>query len=250
MILKFKTTFLSVLALSIFSCQSGNSKSESNASELDTISTVADANEGWLPLFDGKTTAGWHSYGKSVPGAAWEVDNGTLHLNIKDKDKEDRGDLVTDKEYENYHLKLEWKISEGGNSGIIFNVHEDTSKYGATYETGPEMQVLDNDKHADGKIHKHRAGDLYDLIACSEETVKPVGEWNLAEIVLDNGKLDFYLNGVNIVSTTMFDENWKEMVAGSKFAKMPGFGTYKKGKIALQDHNDEVWYRDIMIKEL
>ena len=250
MILNLKTTLLGVLALSIVSCQSGNSKAESNDSELDTTNTMVNANEGWVPLFDGKTTTGWHTYGKSVAGAAWEVDNGTLHLNIKDKAKEDRGDLVTDKEYENFHLKLEWKISEGGNSGIIFNVHEDTSKYGATYQTGPEMQVLDNDKHADGKIHKHRAGDLYDLIACSEETVKPVGEWNLAEIVLDNGKLDFYLNGVNVVSTTMFDEAWKEMVAGSKFAKMPGFGIYKKGKIALQDHNDEVWYRDIMIKEL
>jgi hypothetical protein len=250
MILKLKTTFLGVLALSIISCQSGTSKSESSGSEQDTSQTTAAEDEGWVSLFDGKTTNGWHTYGKSVAGAAWEVDNGTLHLNIKDKNREDRGDLVTDKEYENYHLKLEWKISEGGNSGIIFNVHEDTSKYGATYQTGPEMQVLDNDKHADGKIHKHRAGDLYDLIASSEETAKPVGEWNLAEVIVNNGKLDFYLNGVNLVSTTMFDDNWKEMVAGSKFATMPGFGIYKKGKIALQDHNDEVWYRNIMIKEL
>ena len=93
------------------------------------------------------------------------------------------------------------------------------------------MQVYDNDEHAYGKIHKERAGGLYDQNACSEETVQPGGEWNLAESVLDNGKLDFYLNGVNVVSTTMFDENWKEMVAGSKFAKMPGFGIYKKGKI-------------------
>lgn len=250
MILKLKTTFLGVLALSIVSCQSGNSNSESNTSGQDTNQTATSGDEGWVSLFDGETTNGWHTYGKSVAGAAWEVDNGTLHLDIKDKDREDRGDLVTDKEYENYHLKLEWKISEGGNSGIIFNVHEDPSKYGATYETGPEMQVLDNDKHADGKIHKHRAGDLYDLIACSEETVKPVGEWNLAEVVVNNGKLDFFLNGVNVVSTTMFDDNWKEMIAGSKFAKMPGFGIYKKGKIALQDHNDEVWYKNIMIKEL
>jgi len=89
---------------------------------------------------------------------------------------------VTDEEYENFDLKLEWKIAKNGNSGIIFFVHEDTAKYKATYETGPEMQVLDNDGHPDGKIVKHRAGDLYDLISCRKETVKPVGEWNAAEI--------------------------------------------------------------------
>lgn len=234
-----KISLLLVLSISILSCQSVRKQTESKAE-----------NEGFIPLFDGKTTSGWHTYGKDVAGAAWEVDDGTLRLNTVGKDQTDRGDLVTDKEYENYHLKLEWKISEGGNSGVIFNVHEDAAKFGATYETGPEMQVIDNDKHADGKIITHRAGDLYDLIASSEETVKPVGEWNEAEIILNKGKLDFYLNGAKIVSTTMFDDNWKKLVAGSKFAQMPGFGTYKRGKIALQDHDDEVWYRNIMIKEL
>jgi len=205
--------------------------------------------KGWVSIFDGKTTAGWHTYGKTEAGKAWEVTDGALHLNVQNKDKADRGDLVTDKEYENYHLKLEWKIAEGGNSGVIFNVHED-AKYGNTYSTGPEMQVLDNDNHPDGKIHKHRTGDLYDLIPSKKETVKPVGEWNQAEIISNNGKLDFILNGENVVSTTMFDENWKTLIAGSKFAEWPGFGTFKKGKIALQDHGDEVWFRNIKIKEL
>jgi hypothetical protein len=112
------------------------------------------------------------------------------------------------------------------------------------------MQVLDNDGHADGKINKHRAGDLYDLIASSSEPVKPVGEWNLVEIISNNGKLDFKLNGKNIVSTTMWDAQWNSMVAGSKFKTMPGFAFYKSGKIALQDHGDEVWYRNIEIKKL
>src|SRR5690554_3213772 len=244
-----KKSFLFILSVSVISCQSGVNNSQNDESEDDTIAST-NTDQEWVSLFDGTSTTGWHTYGKDKAGAAWEVVDGTLYLNVKDKDPEDRGDLVTDNEYENYHLKLEWKISEGGNSGIIFNIHEDPSKYNNTYNTGPEMQVLDNDKHNDGQIHTHRTGDLYDLIASSEETVKPVGEWNQVEIIVDNGKLDFYLNGTNVVSTTMFDDNWKEMVANSKFGSMPDFGTFKVGKIALQDHDDEVWYRNIMIKEL
>ncbi|WP_118194081.1 3-keto-disaccharide hydrolase [Albibacterium indicum] len=232
--MKFK--ILSIVSMiALVSCSSANKIS---------------GDDGWVDLFDGETTNGWHTYGKEEAGAAWEVVDGSLYLNVEGKSKEDRGDLVTDKEYENYHLKLEWKISEGGNSGIIFNVHEDKDKYGATYSTGPEMQVLDNDKHADGKIHKHRTGDLYDLIASSSEPMKPVGEWNQAEIISNQGELEFILNGVSVVKTTMWDDSWKELIAGSKFADWPGFGTYRKGKIALQDHNDPVWYRNIKIKEL
>ena len=233
-----KYSFLLLLSISMVSCSSV--KSSSNTS----------SEKGFKSLFDGKTTAGWHTYGKAHVGAAWGVQDGALHFVVKGKNAEDRGDLVTDNEYENYHLKLEWKISEGGNSGIIFNVHEDLAKYSKTYLTGPEMQVLDNDKHNDGKIITHRSGDLYDMIESSKEMAKPVGEWNLAEIVLNKGKLDFYLNGVNVVSTRMFDDNWADMISKSKFATWPGFGQYKKGRIALQDHNDEVWYRNIRIKEL
>ncbi|HVG42539.1 MAG TPA: DUF1080 domain-containing protein, partial [Chitinophagaceae bacterium] len=160
------------------------------------------------------------------------------------------GDLVTDNEYENFHLKLEWKIAPKGNSGVIFYVQEDKTKYNDTYNTGPEMQVLDNEGHADAKIIKHRAGDLYDLISVSRETVKKAGEWNAAEIIANNGKLDFYLNGEHTVSTTMWDTAWQQMIAGSKFKDMQGFGAFKKGRIALQDHGDDVWYRNIMIKTL
>jgi hypothetical protein len=209
-------------------------------------------NDGWISLFDGKTTKGWHTFNKKEVGSAWQVTDGTLHLTVLGNEgyqTKGGGDIVTDGEFTNFDLKLEWKIAPKGNSGIIFDVKEDP-KYSDTWRTGPEMQVLDNDGHDDGKIKKHRAGDLYDLISSSSEPVKAVGEWNKAEIKLNNGKLDLYLNGVNVVSTTMWDDNWWKLVKGSKFVKMPDFTKYKTGHIALQDHGCEVWYRDIKIKKL
>lgn len=209
----------------------------------------ASAQKGFMPLFDGKTMTGWHTYNKTTVGSAWEVVDGAIHMNPSKKGKDGGGDLVTDKAYSNYHLKLEWKVAPKANSGIIFNIFED-KKYSQTYLTGPEMQVIDNDGHPDGKITKHRAGDLYDMVKSKSEPVKPVGEWNKAEIISDNGNLTLILNGVKVVKTTMWDDNWKALIAGSKFAKWEGFGVHKTGKIGLQDHGDEVWYRNIMIKEL
>jgi hypothetical protein len=194
------------------------------------------------------TIKGWHTYNKSTVGSGWREENGVIHLDPKLKNN-DGGDLVTDKEYTNFQLKLEWKVAPKSNSGIILYVHEDP-KYNQTYETGLEMQVLDNEGHPDGKITKHRAGDLYDLVKSTSEPVKPVGEWNKVEVTSKNGKLNFKLNGVNIVSTTLWDENFKNLVEGSKFKGWEGFAKYKTGHIALQDHGDEVWYRNISIKEL
>ena len=216
---------------------------------LFAVTYIANAQKGFKPLFDGKTTTGWHTYNKTTVGSAWEVADGAIHMNPTKKGKDGGGDLVTDKEYGNFHLKLEWKVAPNANSGVIFYVHEDP-KYGQTYLTGPEMQVLDNDGHKDGKITKHRAGDLYDMVKSTSEPVKAVGEWNKAEIISDKGKLTLILNGVKTVQTTVWDDNWKALIAGSKFAKWEGFGTYNTGKIALQDHGDEVWYRNITIKEL
>ncbi len=134
---------------------------------------------------------------------------------------------LTNEVYGDFDLKLEWKISSGGNSGILFYVQDDPAKYKESYFTGPEMQVLDNDGHPDGKITKHHAGDLYDLIACSKETVRPVGEWNQVEIYSRKGQLKLYLNGVNVVSTTL----WMiiaggKPIAGSKFRQWPDFRNF------------------------
>lgn len=205
--------------------------------------------KGFVPLFDGTSTSGWHAYGKKAATAAWKVENGELHFDPMAAKNGQGGDLVTDKEYTNFHLKLEWKVAANANSGIIFFVNEDLVKFKNTYETGLEMQVLDNNGHPDGKIEKHRAGDLYDLIKSTTEPVKPVGEWNSVDIVCKFGKLQMLLNGVKVVETMLWDDKFKALVAGSKFAAWPGFAAFQSGKIALQDHGDNVWYRNIMIKE-
>ncbi len=230
-------------------CNSAQTDSSKNGS-TDSLKVIGGvkSEEGYTNLFDGKTTSGWHSYGKTNVGGAWKVADGLLYV---DSTKKEGGDLVSNDSYENFDLKYEWKISANGNSGVMFNVQEDTTKYHETYLTGPEVQILDNNGHPDGKITKHRAGDLYDLIKSSSEPVMPVGHFNEAEIISNNGKLDIFLNGTKVVSTTMFDGNWKTLIGGSKFkALSPDFGTFKSGKIALQDHGNAVWFRNLRIKKL
>lgn len=240
-----KVLIFSLLAITTYQPLNFNQSNTRN-----TVNSI-EKKDSWHSLFDGKTTKGWHSYGRSEAGSAWKVENGILHLDAAGKGSgASGGDLVTNEEYKDFHLKLEWKIAPKGNSGIIFYVKEDTQIYPNTFNTGLEMQVLDNEGHPDAKIHKHRAGDLYDLVPSSRETVKPAGEWNKAEVISKGGKLEFYLNGSKVVSTTLWNESWKNLVAGSKFASMPGFGTFRTGKIALQDHGDDVWYRNVMIKKL
>ena len=223
-----------------------------NLPAADNALSEQEKAEGWVLLFDGTTKNGWHVYNNKTDGAAWKVVDGTLHLDPREKKDWQTvggGDIVTDNEFDNYHLKLDWKLDTAGNSGVIFYVKED-AKYEHTWHTGPEMQVLDNQRHGDAKINKHRAADLYDLISSSPETVKPAGEWNTVDIISKDGNLEFRLNGTKVLNTTLWDENWKKMVAASKFNKQPDFGTYKLGRIALQDHGDPVWYRNIKIRKL
>ncbi len=202
----------------------------------------------WVSLFDGKSLNGWHSWqeGKLLP--QWKVEDGAIVLTEKGGK-----DLVTDKEYGDFILELEWKISEGGNSGIIFHVLED-KKYRASYSTGPEIQILDNERNSDsnkGTNGNHKAGSLYDMIPASDHTaVKPAGEWNKAKLVIKKGKGESWLNGKKVVSFPSTGPEFDKLVANSKFKDWDGFGVPQKGKIALQDHGNKVSFRNIRIKEL
>ncbi|MCB9051190.1 MAG: DUF1080 domain-containing protein [Lewinellaceae bacterium] len=221
------------------------------------LNTLAEAEkaDGWKLLFDGRTTNGWHTWKKKTVGSSWIIEDGALKINaVRQPDgslrPEDGGDLVTDQEFENYELRLEWKISPCGNSGIMFNVVE-AEKYDYPWQTGPEMQIIDNTCHPDARFESHRAGCLYDMVSVKYETVKPAGEWNKVRIIIRDGKSQFWLNGRRVASFEMFNGEWDRMIRNSKFKDMPDFGKARKGRICLQDHNDAiVWFRNIKIKEL
>ncbi len=210
---------------------------------------------GWKLLFDGKTLDGWRNYNKQTLGASWKAMDGALVLDAVPTPTggwgvPDGGDIVLPGEYANFDLQLEWKISPCGNSGIMYYVVE-SEQHRYPWLTGPEMQILDNACHPDARIDKHRAGDLYDLIACKYETVKPAGEWNKVRIIAKDGKVEHWLNGRKVVATELWTREWNRLVADSKFKEMPDFAKAKKGRIVLQDHRDaRVAFRNIKIREL
>ena len=212
----------SVILLYVISCFAcGCSVRSTGTASLtaDNSLTEREVKQGWQLLFDGKNFNAWKRYGGAAVGNAWIVKDSSMHLDVSKKGSDPApagGDIVTTESFSDFHLKYDWKISRGGNSGIIFYVQDNTSKYAYPWMTGPEKQVLDNDGHADAKITKHRAGDLYDLIASSSEPVKPAMQWNHSEIKCVKCQLDFYLNGVHILSTPMWNSNWKTLVASSK----------------------------------
>ncbi len=213
--------------------------------------TQQEKQQGWVLLFDGKTTNGWHTYLRDTVGSRWQVRNGALVYDPSQPDN-GRGDLVTNKAYENYELSLEWIISKGGNSGIIFDVQEDP-KYPATYITGPEMQVLDNISADDNKKQTHLAGCLYDMAGDSSVSKPhPVGEWNQVRLTQNHGHLTFYLNGIKTFEGQIGSDEWNRMVAGSKFRNkiFADFAKVAKGKIALQEHPGYSEWRNVKIRQL
>ena len=226
-----------------------SSKKATTAGELNTL-TKGQQNDGWQLLFDGKSTTGWHTYNRDTVSGNWKVVDGALVMSPIPKAPGSTGDIVTDREYENYELSVEWRISEAGNSGIIFNVIEDR-KYANTYNTGLEMQVLDNVKADDNKKENHLAGLLYDITGTAAlSKPKPVGEWNEARILQNKGHLTFYFNGVKTLDVQQGTGEWKTMIAASKFKTWQNFAATTKGKIAFQDHGHEVAFRNIKIRQL
>lgn len=225
----------------------------SNITSAQTPNTLTskEKSEGWLLLFNGKDLTGWHSYLEKAPGKAWQVQNGTIMLNKNKKSVyKDYADLVTNDEFEDFDLKMEWRMEPCSNSGLMFYVHE-LPEYKNTYESGPEMQIADLACNDDGRILKCRAGDLYDLVPSDTEWVNQAPKWNLYEIVSKDGHLEFFQNGHKILQTDLWNDHWRDMIKNSKFVEWPGFGTFKKGHISFQGtENGKIWYRNVKIRKL
>lgn len=196
---------------------------------------------GWIPLFDGRTLTGWHTY-QQANGvtSGWTVDDGAIRTDG------DARDLVSDQQYGSFELELEWKVAPGANSGIFYWANEGT---GEIYENAPEMQVLDDTGHPDGRSPLTAAGSLYALYPAPIALVKPVGEWNQVRIVARGGKVQQWLNGVKVVDVNFDSRKFKEKVAASKFNQWLTFGKSRRGHLGLQSHGGTVWFRAIRIKD-
>lgn len=198
-------------------------------------------------LFDGTNLDHWRGYANEAIAEGWKItEDGSLMLDAEGG-RGSGGDLVTRESYDNFVLTFDWKVSEGGNSGVMYNVGLGDK---APYLTGPEYQVLDDAVHRDGRIAKQAAGSLYALYEAEGKQLNEVGQWNSAKIVLNGNNVQHWLNDVKVVDVELHSEDWDQQVAASKFAKWEKFASQDAGHIVFQDHGDRVWYRSINIQTI
>ncbi len=208
------------------------------AAMLLTGATAAD--KPWISLFDGKSLAGWTSTGGGKPGEGWKVERGVLHRASAG------GDLLSEREFADFELEVEWMISAKGNSGVKYRVRKAPGGW-----LGPEYQLLDDAGHSNGKNPKTSAGSLYEIASPAEDkSLKPAGRWNRTRIIAKGPVLEHWLNGKLVLRLDTSSEEWAEAKKDSKFAQVKGFGETGPGRILLQDHGDEVRFKVVRIREL
>lgn len=247
---------LALVAVLAVGCSPEESESASETAGADTVVgaeaagpntlTAAEQSEGWIALFDGDDLDQWRGYQRDTPPASWQPQDSVLAFVAV----EDRGDLVTREQFGDFEFRYDWKISEGGNSGVIYRATEDSDR---PWHTGPEMQILDDERHPDAKAGvggNRTAGSLYDMIAPPTGVVRPAGEWNEAAIIARGNRIEHWLNGQKVVEYEVGSDEWNRLYQASKFNEMTGFGVQPRGHIVLQDHNDPVWFRNLKIRSL
>jgi hypothetical protein len=248
-------TGILLLVIAAFSCTSKVTKDPlalfGEIGKNDPPNTLSgkEQKKGWQLLFDGKTTTGWHGYNLTGVPDCWTIEDGALTMTTEGRAESQ--DIITDKVYKSFAFYTEFKLTKGANSGLIFQVKEDTT-YKFPYETGPEYQVIDQEGWADTvKLQDWQiCGANYAMNPPLVRPYKPVGEWNQALIVVDGNNVTFMLNGQVTVKYVKYSEEWTKNRNSGKWSAYPDYGKYDEGHISLQNHGTKVWYRNIKLKEL
>lgn len=207
------------------------------------------SDSGWVALFDGtpaSLAAHWRGYRKTAVPSGWHVDGTALEF-VPGGTPDSHGDLATRDQYGDFELTYAWRVAPGANSGVMWHVSEDQP---FPWQTGPEQQVLDDERHPDGRIPSHHAGALYDLVVPPTGITRPVGEFNQARIVVRGQHVQLFLNGHPTADVDFASDSGRRLIAASKFKAMPGFAQHARGHIVLQDHGDRVWFRDVRVRPL
>jgi len=236
-------TLVPLLAVAIMmnSCKAQSQPPQSTVTAgLNTLTSEEKA-AGWQLLFDGESTAGWRNYGKPTISDGWKVQDGALTRVGAG------GDIITNDEFGNFELSIDWKIEPGGNSGVFYRASEEKDEI---YWNAPEMQVLDDAKHPDGQNPLQSAGAAYDLYPAPRGHVRPGGEWNTARLIVNGNHVEQWLNGFKMVEFELGSRDWDSKIAGSKFKPHPKFGKNAQGHIGLQDHGNVVAFRNTKIRAL
>jgi len=260
------------LALTFAGSQTAGAQAPDASAAPNRLSR-AEQKAGWRLLFDGKSFAGWRGLGyPDVPSAHWKVEDGAIRKVANEKvpvgpdgKRPSGGDLMTVATFKNFELEWDWKMSSGGNSGLKYNVSEElsggqpsnvlrpaTGSPGVSHSAiGFEYQMIDDDRHSDGKLPTHRSGALYDLITPdARKQLKPIGEWNHSRVVFNGTHGEHWLNGVKVVEYELGSPSLDSALAKSKFRSMPWYAQRRTGHIVLQDHGDDAWVRNVKIREL
>jgi hypothetical protein len=230
-----------LMAIIIFGCTMPSKVHAQNAAYA-----AEQSKKNWVALFDGTSMKGWRSY-QNKPANSWSVKDGLL-CNKGNKDTSVKhADLITEKEFENFELSVDWKIAPQANSGILYMV---TENYPSSYQSGPEYQLLDDRGYPEKIENWQKTGANYAMDPPTVDATKPAGEWNHTVIIVDHGKVEHWLNGQQVVAYTLWNDAWQQHKATGKWKDTKGYGQSAKGHIALQDHGGEVWFKNILLREI
>lgn len=247
--------FLLLALVGVVSCSKPSPQAESTTAAEPQSNALTDEEKaaGWELLFDGKTLDGWKRYGADSIGPLWSVKDGVIVCSgegLGEGTKNVGGSLMTIRQFGNFELMVDWKVTTGGNSGILYHVNE-KPEFSTDYATGPEYQLIDDAGYKDPLKDAQKSGSNYDMYAApANKKLNAPGEWNTARIVYKDGHVEHYLNGEKTVEFDEGSDDYKERYKKSKWVEFPGWNTFKSGSISLQDHGANVYFRNIKVKQL